>query len=36
MRRREPEGDRIGYVMTQAMGYLAVTAAVVWLLLRFG
>jgi hypothetical protein len=34
MRRREPDREALAQVLAQATGYLALTAAVVWILLR--
>ena len=34
MRRREPEGEAFAQAFAHAIGYLGLTGAVVWLLLR--
>jgi hypothetical protein len=34
MRRREPEREAFAQALAQVIGYLGLTAAVVWLLLR--
>jgi hypothetical protein len=35
MRRREPEGEALAAALAQAIGYVVVTAIVVWLLLGY-
>jgi len=34
MRRREPERDALAQALTQVIGYVGLTAAVIWVLLR--